>query len=162
VKGDAGFLEGTWTGGGGDLFEVSVVDEDASILAITYDEKRPSGPSNFKTVEARIMVGKQWQYASIPCAEDGSDSSGYFFVCVRASQGRTIIWMPDRMKFRDLVMNNIIPGRVVKEDVILDEITPEMIEIIESCRHGMLFDWQNPLVFTKRTAADNQKDESGS
>jgi hypothetical protein len=56
------------------------------------------------------------------------------------------------VKFRDLVMRGILPGEVVKENVILGKITPELVEIIESEQHGLLFEWQEPLILRKVSA----------
>jgi hypothetical protein len=151
---------GTWQDERGVVFDVTVLDKENAVLSVKFDDSGSSGKPKMRTVKARILVGREWKYASIPAAEAGSDIDGYYFVCIHSVPTRTIIWMPDRMKFQHLVKEGIIAGELVQEGVILSEVTPELIDIVESGRHGILFDWQNPMVFKKRLPiADENKAE---
>ena len=160
VKLDESYFNGSWVRDDSvDRFDVVVLDKEKSEIQITFDEGGASGPPKMRTVKAQILNGRKWRYASIPCADDGSEKNGYFFVCIHSTPTRTLIWMPDLPMFKSLVANGIIPGKVEKEDVILGEITPETIDMVESGRLGMLFDWQNPYVLKKIQPSGNRNVE---
>ncbi len=100
-------------------------------------------------MRVHLMAGKKWQYASTLASEEGDVSQGYLFACVKVVPTKVLIWTPEQRKFRKLVEQGIIKGKVTNDDIILDQVTPELIELIESERYGLLFDWQDPRVLKK-------------
>jgi|GEM_PF-2524337 len=145
---------GTWENEDGDDLEISVADSAKGLLELSYEEEDGPESSKHSSIKVHILAGRKWHYASVPAAEDGSDSEGFLFACIQNKKKRIIIWMPDLAKFRTLIEDGKIPGKIVKKDVILEKVTPEIIDIIESEKQGILFDWREPMIFRRKTSPE--------
>jgi hypothetical protein len=63
---------------------------------------------------------------------------------------QAIIWSPDADKFKELVSKGRLPGKVDKDNnVLLDELQPKDMELINSGSSGVLLEWENPWVLRK-------------
>ena len=52
--------------------------------------------------------------------------------------------------FARLVKNGTVPGKIDGDDVILDELTSQHLKRIMSGDQGVLFAWDEPIVFVKQ------------
>lgn len=145
-------IEGVWFAEEENPLTVKVVDQEKAIVSVTYEESRES----IRTVTVHLMAGEKWQYASLLNSDEGDPSKGYIFVCVKITPKRILVWMPDHKRFKELVEKGTIKGRVENGDVYLDEVPPELIAWVESEKFGLLFDWQDPLVFYKKIGIIDQ------
>ncbi len=141
---------GTWESEGEEACRITVHDQTNAIIDVTINEASDPSMPKWRTVRAHLMCGKKWHYASIPMDEDGSPKDGYVFACYFFTPGRIRVWGPDFQKFKKLVESGTIEGRIEKGHVYLKEITPELIDMIESEEHGLLFDWQRPTMLRKK------------
>jgi len=57
--------------------------------------------------------------------------------------------LPDAEKFKQLVENVTFHGKIENDGLILEELTPQDVNLISSGKHGTLFQWDKPVVFVK-------------
>ncbi len=127
-----------------DTLEIKILDEANAVLELSYRDG-----DGMRKIKAHLLVGKKWQYVSLPAADDGSDSEGYLFGLIKSTPNRIIVWVPKVEKFKQLIEAGKISGKVGKDEVTLDKVTPEVIDIIESEENGFVFEWLEPLILTK-------------
>ena len=75
----------------------------------------------------------------------------YFWARVKQGTDSIIAWLPDYKKFKALVEEGTLPGEVDSEHsyggaVMLGDLKPEHYQAIVSGEHGVLFDWEDPIV----------------
>ncbi len=144
---------GTWESEDGDTVEITVLDKTKGEIELSYSEgSREAGPLKHRKMKVYLLDGKKWQYASVPADDDGSDKEGFMFGCIEATSKRIIIWAPRVEKFIQLIEAGKIEGEVVKDGVVLDRISPELIDVIESEENGFVFDWREPMILMKQKA----------
>ena len=145
---------GTWENEGEEACRITVHDQTKALIDVSVNEASTPNQPKWRTVRAHLMCGNKWHFFSIPMAEDGSPKDGYLFACYSFTLGRICVWMPDFQKFKKLVEAGTIPGRIEKGQIYLKEVTPKLIDMIESEEHGLLFDWQRPFILQKKKEAE--------
>jgi hypothetical protein len=48
-----------------------------------------------------------------------------------------------------LIKDGVLPGKVERNDVWLEELKPEHLKLITSGEKGILFQWDQPTIFVK-------------
>jgi hypothetical protein len=73
----------------------------------------------------------------------------YTWVKVEKDGGQIVVWDPDLEKFRALVKEGKLPGKIDEKNVLLDALGPEHVQMVTSSEEGVLFDWQSPAVLIR-------------
>jgi hypothetical protein len=99
-----------------------------------------------KPMNALLRVTNNgWMFANV--ATD--DNSRYYWALIRNVEGNTIyVWLPNFARSKKLVEAGTLPGETQENSVSLDLLRPEHLKIITE-EHGVLFDWDQPLVLKK-------------
>lgn len=151
---DVEALTGIWEGEDDEEIIIAVHDESKGLVDVSFREPSDAGQPAWRTVRVHFMRGNEWHFLSMPRCEEGSSRKGYVFACYKFTPGRIIVWGPDIDRFEGLVRDGKIAGRIENGDVFIGEVTPELIDIIESEKYGVLFDWREPGILRKRAEAE--------
>ena len=110
-----------------------------------------------ESYDTLIRQSEGWLFFNIKDKSEDSDEHGYFWGRIKRDGNTILLWDPDVEKFRSLVREGVLPGEVKKSgdnkekdsDVILGELSAEHIRVLTSGEHGVLFNWDKPLVLIK-------------
>ena len=139
--------EGVWLGPDGAV-NIKVVDSDQAVLSIAWLEDDEQGKPAMKMAAVELRESGSWLFASTS-EENKGHSRGYLWARIEKEDRKIIVWEPDGKLFAQLVNNGVIPGRLDKDDVILDEIEPQYLKMITSGELGVPFSWDKPIVFVR-------------
>lgn len=155
---------GRWFNAEGHL-DLEVVDAANGLLRVRYDD---DGEQREMDLQLRSAAG--WTFANVT-EEDFEESEGlasspcspaetprpdipeceeqphaYLWARVERNTDAIIAWSPDAEAFVRLVEAGLVPGTVEEDDVTLGPLTAEHYEIITSSDHGVVLDWEHPMV----------------
>ena len=147
---DSDAITGTWESEGEKVCEITVFDPTNGVLEVTINESSNTNRPKNRTFYAYLRFGKKWHYVSVPMDEKGSSKDGYTFACYHFTPSKIVAWIPDAKKFRNLIETGVINGRIERGQLYINEVTPELIDLVESEEHGLLFDWREPLMIYKK------------
>lgn len=143
-------LEGIWIFNGG-VVNVAVTDKDKGILEIAWIERK-DGKFEMKTSLVIILQQGDTVIANVV---DSKDSGKFSFGRIKINPDEIILWIPDFAKFKTLVLENKLPGKIIEENkIILSNLQPEQMKIITGAKEGCVFSLDNPIVL-KRSAKLN-------
>ncbi|KAA9129883.1 hypothetical protein F3N42_13970 [Marinihelvus fidelis] len=77
---------------------------------------------------------------------DGERHDHYYWGRFRLEGDRLIAWGPSASRLAPLVEAGALPGELVEDNVRLGTLTTEHLDIITGNDHGVLLDWEYPLV----------------
>ncbi len=81
--------------------------------------------------------------------DDANGKPWYFWGPIKREENQILAWRPDVAKFKALGKNCKLPSRVDDNDIFLDYLTPEQLKVITSQSEGVLYEWNDPLVFIR-------------
>ena len=136
--------DGTWLVPDGAV-TVRVKDAAKGVLSIGWVEK--SGDALKPHVEDVFLrdVG-DWSFASM---KDEDKPGLYVWGRIKRKDRQIFLWAPNLGKLRELVKAGTLPGTLQGEDVFLGNLGAKELQIISSETQGVLFEWSEPIVFTK-------------
>ena len=135
--------EGTWMNAEGSGV-IKVLDVEGGHLRLAWVED--SGKElRFEKIDAHLRSSGEFIFANVR----DEDSGLYTWVKVAKDGGQIVVWDPDVEKFRALVKDGKLPGKIDDKNVVLDELDPEHVQMITSSAEGVLFDWENPAVLIR-------------
>lgn len=161
---EAGQWEGRWSNSEGSL-TVTVLDAGNGLVRIAYDED-----GKHEEMDIELRTAGDWTFinvteqdfeeseglASSPCSpadspkpdlpECDEQPRGYLWGRIRQTDDALIVWAPEPAVFVRLVEEGLIPGTVEEGSVILGPLTAGHYEIITTGSHGVVLDWENPVV----------------
>lgn len=145
---DRGTWEGTWVELGGLAVIVTVLDPQKAIFRVSWVVEKKGGP-RLVVREAHLRVFGEWCFGNFHAdTEDTPTEVQYLWGPVKVDQEQLLLWTPSAEKFKRLVEEGILPGKVDKDgDVHLGELKQEHLVIITSDKRGILFEWDKPVVF---------------
>lgn len=171
---EAGKWEGRWANAEGYL-DVTVVDAKNGLVHIDYTDEgecesmslelRSSGEWLFFNVTEEDFE-KSEGLASSPCSPvhtessvDGEDDPGkprsFLWGRVLNKDDSIVAWAPAPEVFVRLVQEGHLPGTVNDGNVVLGPLKPNHYQIITSGSHGVVLDWEQPMVlFRSGSVAD--------
>ena len=146
--------EGMWIGRGnanGVAIEIEVVDEDNSVLRAVWIDDLGSGRFELRDHLVYLRESGEWEFFSLEEKEpeESERSERYLWGCLGKREGLIGILLPDTAKFRALIEEEILPGAIDDEEVVLGDLTAEHMELITTSAEGVLFDWGEPLFFLR-------------
>jgi hypothetical protein len=144
---------GRWGNADGHL-DLTVVDGSAGTVHVTYVEE-----GEVKELDLSVRESGGWLFVNVTEA-DFNDSQGlgesaadaaaaqpsYLWSRILLRDNLMIGWNPDPEIFVRLVEQQILPGTIDEGSVVLGPLTPEHYRIITSGSHGVVLDWESPMV----------------
>lgn len=162
---EAGDWQGRWYNAEGDL-DLEVIDGPAGLVRIAYDDD-----GEFREMDLQLRTAGEWTFASVtekdfeeseglatsPCSpveapatdvpECEEQPRAYLWARIEMNPDAIIAWSPDAEVFVRLVESGLLPGTVSEGSVVLGSLTAEHYQIITSSAHGVVLDWEHPMVF---------------
>ncbi|MEE4216345.1 MAG: hypothetical protein V2I48_01950 [Xanthomonadales bacterium] len=146
---DAGWA-GVWLTDDG-VMESSLVDGEQGLLQLAAIETGPAGPS-LETAVVTLREKDGVFYAHV--RDDETENLYHWAIVARKSDRLIMAWYPEAKKFKSLISENKFPGSFQKpgdehnDNVILGELKPEHLEMINDPASGLI-DWKNPAVMIR-------------
>ncbi len=154
-------FSGKWRMVDGDEFEISVVSAPEGILRITGEEKDEEGNIKKSSIKGYVRGDEDWMFLSLTEKADGEkkDDHKYLWGRLSGDEDTLLFWLPDVEKFENLVKSETFPGKIVKKkpakedtiqisstDVQLGKLTAAHLKAIKDETHGVLFEWDSPVI----------------
>jgi hypothetical protein len=144
--------EGTWLHKDGTL-TMKVMDGEKGLLKIAWVEPKEETLA-LESLEVQLWESGSWVFANTK--EDSADEAGYLWARIKQDGKQVVIWLPDEAKFKVLVEQGKLPGRIERDgDVILDRLEPQHLSLITGEQEGVLFAWDQPVVLIRYTREGN-------
>lgn len=93
-----------------------------------------------------ILIKKSgdWVFGSL---KEENELPRYLWARLKKEGNQLLVWTPDSDKFKHLIEKKIIPGSLDSDgNIVLGELSSDNIKSIASSEHGVLFDWDEPMV----------------
>ena len=146
------------------VITTTVLDGAAGRLQTAWIERGPAGVT-LEVVEGSIRSTGDWTFANIlddaeVLADTPADAEGaapraeqateprYVWVRVEKGDNHLTVWSPNVEQFKILVGDGRLPGRVTDDGVVLGELTPEQLRMINDPAANLL-NWADPAVFVR-------------
>ena len=123
-----------------------VVDPEKGILKVAWLESDKDGSPEMKTMDVEIRESDEWLFAN---TKDDDKSNEYLWGRIKNEHGQILVWAPDIAAFRRLVEGGVLPGKVARSSVVLENLKPEHLKILTSGERGILYRWDEPVVLRK-------------
>lgn len=136
--------QGVWVQTGGSL-TVRIVDAEKGVLEAGWVEEKDD-TFVLETVTGHLRTYQDWTFASFTGVED---APGFLWCRLELEDGQMILWWPRPGDLARLVEQGLLPGRVEDGDVMLERLGPEHLAILVGEEHGVLFQWDEPMVFRR-------------
>ena len=141
-----GEWEGTWMSAEGAM-TVKVMEGSNGVLKIGWI-RDGQGDLKHETASVFLRDGGGWTFASVR-AQGETNGNRYVWGRIEKKERLVILWWPDVKKFRDLVRQGTIPGKMDGSDVVLGSLASNHLGLIASETNGVLFEWDEPTVLMK-------------
>jgi len=122
---------------------IKVLNEQKGLLQVAWVEEKEGG-LKFESHEVAIRESGEWIFGNV---KGKGDAASHYWALMKKEASQIIAWTPDPAPFRKLVQTGILRGKVEKDDIILEKLTPDDLKGILSGDKGVCFEWQNPVVF---------------
>lgn len=138
------------------VITTTVLDGAAGRLQTAWIERGPSGVT-LEVVEGSIRATGDWTFANtLDEPEDQVEEEGaeqgteprYVWVRVEKGENHLMVWSPNVEQFKILIGDGRLPGRVTDDGVVLGELTPEQLRMINDPASNLL-NWADPAVFVR-------------
>jgi len=136
--------EGTWTNGE-DFLTINVLDETNGLLQAAWIE-HDQNQIKLESCKVHLLESGDWVFVSI---QDKDNPKRYGWGRIKKDGQQVVVWLPDSVKFKTLVKEGQLPGRIENDDVVLGDLTSEHLKLITSETEGVLFEWDKPIVFRR-------------
>lgn len=147
VRAEPADWEGTWLGEDGAL-TVRVVDAERGHLEVGWVEAKPGGLV-MESIEAHLRDHEGDGYVSVTGLEDQEELDGYLWLRLSREGEQLLLWLPNAESFRRLVEEGTLPGELREDGVVLGALEDAHLALIASDAHGVLFEWQEPMVLRR-------------
>jgi hypothetical protein len=138
--------EGTWMHTDGAM-TVKVMDGSNGVLKVGWIQDE-QGDLKHETASVFLRDGGGWTFASIK-PQGETNENRYTWARIEKKERLAILWGPDVKKFKTLVRDGMIPGKVDGSDVVLGSLASNHLALITSETNGVLFNWDEPFVLIK-------------
>jgi hypothetical protein len=148
------------------VITTTVLDGAAGRLQTAWIERGTAG-ATLEVVEGTLRATGDWTFANIlddaeaeAPADAPADAEGkapdaeqvteprYVWVRVEKGENHLMVWSPNVEQFKVLVGDGRLPGRVTDDGVVLGELTPEQLRMINDPAANLL-NWADPAVFVR-------------
>jgi len=146
--------DGYWFLPDGPVF-FQVEDPARGVLLVAGIERHhrnnetPGAPApllKLATQKVYLRNSGEWIFASLQ--PPNSTDTKFIFFRLKKQDKMILAWAPNTEKFAELVRRGELPGSIDdKGNVTLGSLRPTHYQKITSGEYGVLFNWDNPLVF---------------
>ena len=159
--------EGQWSNAEGHL-DLSVVDAAKGLVTIEFEE---DGTAHTLDLQLREAAG--WIFVNVTerdfnqsqglgemAIEGNPDtpvSNAYLWARIVNNGDSIIAWSPAPEQFVMLVEKGLLPGHVDEGNMVLGALGHEHYRVMTSGEHGVLLDWENPIVLYRLEPGDNPR-----
>ncbi len=142
--------EGTWINGE-QFLTINVLDETKGLLRISWIAN-DNGQVKLESSNLHLLESGDWTFASIP---DKDNPKQYLWGRIKQDERQVVVWVPDSEKFKSLVEEGKLPGKIDNKNVMLGNLTLDHLKLITSETEGVLFEWDEPIIFQKFKSVPN-------
>ena len=122
----------------------TVLDEDSGLLQAAWIERGEDG-SDMEVSKGTVRAtGDKTFFVT----RDEDQNELFHWARVKKGENYLIMWSPNVEQFRILVNDGKLPGEVTESGVVLGELKPETIEMIDDPSANLL-EWKNPDIFVR-------------
>ena len=136
--------QGTWLGDEV-VVVTTVLDREKGLLQVAWIERSMDG-AILETQQSYIRSSGDFMFAS--ARDKDAEEPRYIWIRVDRSQSKLITWAPNLKTFQTMVREGRFPGTVNDDGVMLGELTPQQLEMINTPSSDLL-DWEEPRVFIR-------------
>jgi len=130
--------DGSWMHDDG-FINIKVNDAEKGTFEAAWIENK-----KLESVNVQLQSCGDWFFGS---SLDSAEKQRYIWGRIKKEGQQLVIWAPDVDKFKVLVEEKILPGKVDSDgNVSLGELSSEHMKIIASEKKGVLFEWDDPVV----------------
>jgi hypothetical protein len=161
LDGAAGRLQAAWIerGPGGATLEVvegSIRSSGDWTFASILDEGAEQVGAEPGGDDGPGEAGAQAEVQADDPADTGAEAAGaeqgteprYFWLRVEQGENHLTVWSPNVEQFKILVGDGRLPGRVTDDGVVLGELSPEQLRMINDPASNLL-NWSDPAIFVR-------------
>jgi hypothetical protein len=141
--------EGTWIGDHDGVARVSVTDAANGWIKIVSipDKVFEQSEPKLEFVSVQITESGGWLFANVH--DEDAKRERYSWGRIKLEGDQVIVWVPDLEKFRALVRDGKLKGRLEGDDVALEPLTPADLKALSSGALGLPLAWDKPYVFRR-------------
>ena len=135
--------QGTWLHHEG-VITTTVLDKDNGLLQASWIERREGG------INTEVVIGTVRATGDMTffVAKDENQKELFHWARVKKEDNYLIMWSPNVDQFKVLVKDGELPGKVTEGSVLLDELKPEVIEMVDDPSANLL-NWNEPDIFIR-------------
>jgi hypothetical protein len=142
----AGDWDGTWVNKNGTV-TLRVQDGEAGRIGMAWVEWGIQGP-RLESHEIQLLRSGDVTFASVKDTEEDGQTL-YVFVRLKREGDELVCWVPDVERFKAACRSGQFPFREKDESLVLGELTPDHIKLLASPEAGLLYRWDDPVVFVR-------------
>ena len=122
----------------------TVLDKENGLLQASWIERGEDG------VDMEVAKGTVRATGDMTffVTEDENQKELFHWARVKKGDNYLIMWSPNVEQFKILIKGGELPGKVTEDSVVLDELEPEAIEMIDDPSANLL-KWKEPDVFVR-------------
>jgi len=137
--------QGTWLASEM-VITTTVLDPEQGLLQAAWIERGEEG-AKFEVMEGQVRDSGGLLFANIK--DDNEEGVlRYLWLRVEKSDTHFTLWSPDITQFKAMIEDGSLPGEVIEDGVVLGELKPEHIALINDPATKLL-DWKDPAVFVR-------------
>lgn len=126
------------------IVTTTVLDKDNGLLQASWIERRGDGTEMQVAKGAVRATGDMTFFV----AKDENQKELFQWARVEKGDNYLIMWSPNVEQFKILIKDQKLPGKVTEDGVVLDELNPEIIQMIDD-PSANLIEWKEPDVFIR-------------
>jgi len=122
----------------------TVLDKDNGLLQASWVERREDG-IHMEVAKGTVRAtGDKMFFVT----RDENQKELFHWARVQKEDNYLIMWSPNVEQFKTLITNGKLPGEVTEDSVVLGELKPEAIEMIDDPSANLL-EWKDPDIFIR-------------
>ena len=135
--------EGTWLTPEG-VGITTVLDKDKGILQASWIG-RGEGGTDMEVFKGTVRATGDITFFA---ARDENQKELFHWARVKKGDNYLVMWSPNVEQFKILIKDGKLSGKVTEGSVVLDELKPEIIEMIDDPSANLL-KWKEPDIFIR-------------
>ena len=136
--------QGTWLHHEGGVATITVLDKDNGLLQASWIEQRKDGP-HMEVAKGTVRATGDMTFF---VTRDENQKELFHWARVKKGDNYLIMWSPNVEQFKILIKNGKLPGEVTEDSVVLGELKPEAIEMVDDPSANLL-EWKEPDIFIR-------------
>ena len=126
------------------IVTTTVLDKDNGLLQASWIERREDG-IHMEVAKGTVRAtGDKTFFVT----RDENQKELFHWARVKKGDNSLIMWSPNVEQFKILIKNGKLPGEVTEDSVVLGELKPETIKMIDDPSANLL-NWKEPDIFIR-------------